>query len=227
MFSMLFDPLFITLVLPAFIFALLTQFKVVRRFKKYSKYRTKIGMTGAQAAKVILLKSGIKDVQIEKVEGDLTDHFDPRTNTIYLSESVHDVVTISAVGVAAHEAGHAIQYAKSYTPMKIRAGIIPVTNIGSKLSVPLIIIGIIFGMAGLVNIGILLFGTVVLFQLVTLPVEYNASKLAINALRNHGLLRREEIPAARRVLSAAALTYVGALAISLAQLIRLLALTQE
>lgn len=227
MLFMPFDPMFIVLVLPALLVSLWAQFRVNRRFKKYSHYGTAKGLTGAEAAREVLLKSGITGVEIERVEGHLTDHFDPRTNVIRLSDTVHDDTSVSAVGVAAHEAGHAVQYAHSYTPMRIRAGIIPITNFGSTLSVPLVLIGMFFGMTGLINIGILLFGTVVLFQLVTLPVEYNASNRALYALSSHGLLLNEEIPAARKVLSAAALTYVAALAVSLVQLLRLIALTRR
>jgi len=158
------------------------------------------------------------------VRGNLTDHFDPRDNVIRLSESVYDTPSVAAVGVAAHEAGHAIQYANAYIPMKIRATIIPVTSIGSKMAIPLVLIGILLEMTGLINIGILLFGTVVVFQLITLPVEFNASRRAINILDEARLLTREEIPASKKVLSAAALTYVGALALSLAQLLRLVML---
>jgi len=222
-----FDPLFLVLVLPTMLFSMWAQYKVTSSFKKYSEQPTSKGITGAQAARIVLDKSGITDVSIERIHGSLTDHFDPRTNVIRLSETVYDSTSVAAVGVAAHEAGHAIQYAEHYAPMKLRAAIIPVTNIGSKLAIPLVLIGLFLSLYGLINIGILLFGTVVLFQLITLPVEFNASRRAINILDQTAMLSRDEVPASKKVLNAAALTYVGALAMSLAQLIRLLALSQR
>jgi Zn-dependent membrane protease YugP len=221
---MLFDPLYLVLVMPALLFSMWAQFKVTSSFKKYSKQRTLNGLTGAEAAREVLREAGVSNVRIERVQGNLTDHFDPRTNVIRLSDSVYDVPSVAAVGVAAHEAGHAIQYASAYAPMKLRAAIIPMTNIGAKLSIPLIIIGLIIDFSGLISIGILLFGAVVVFQLITLPVEFNASSRAIGALSESGLLAAEEVPASKKVLSAAALTYVGALAVSLAQLIRWVAI---
>ncbi|MCL2392737.1 MAG: zinc metallopeptidase [Oscillospiraceae bacterium] len=222
-----FDPLFLVLVLPAMIFSMWAQHQVTSSFKKYSNQLTSKRLTGAQAAMAVLKHAGVTDVRIERISGSLTDHFDPRTNIIRLSDAVHDSTSVAAVGVAAHEAGHAIQYANQYAPMKVRAAIIPVTNIGSKLSMPLVLIGLILSMPGLINIGILLFGAVVLFQLITLPVEFNASSRALRILEDSALLSREEVPASRKVLTAAALTYVGALAVSLAQLIRLIALSQR
>ena len=222
-----FDPLYLYLVLPTMLFAMWAQFLIKQRFKKYSKQRTMRGLTGAAAAYEVLRQAGVNGVRIERVSGELSDHFDPKHNVIRLSDSVHDVASVAAVGVAAHEAGHAIQYAASYVPMKIRAGIIPVTNFGSMLAIPLVFAGLFFEMTGLINLGILLFGVVVLFQLLTLPVEFNASRRAINLLRDTGVLAKEEIPASRKVLSAAALTYVGALAVSLAQLIRLMAIANR
>jgi len=222
-----FDPLFLYLVLPTMLLAMWAQFRVSSTFKKYSKDRTYKGVTGAEAAREVLRSAGIHDVKIEKVHGHLTDHFDPRTNVIRLSESVYDAKTIAAVGVAAHEAGHAIQYAVHYAPIKIRTAILPVTSFGSKLAIPLVLIGLIFEMTGLINIGILLFGAVVLFQLITLPVEFNASRRAIAAIRDTGLLTSEELPGSKRVLTAAALTYVGALAVSLAQLLRLILISNR
>ena len=220
MLYMPFDIMYVVLVIPAFIFSLWAQYKVTSTFKKYSSQTTRNGLTGANAAQEVLRQAGVQNVQIVRVSGDLTDHFDPRTNTISLSGNVCDVPSVAAVGVAAHEAGHAVQYANSYGPMKFRAAIIPITNIGSKISVPLIILGIILGFTGLINIGILLFGLLVVFQLVTLPVEFNASNRAIAALGQSGALTKDELPAARKVLTAAGLTYVGALAVSLAQLLR-------
>jgi len=222
-----FDPMFLVLVVPAMIFSMWAQHQVSSSFKKYSQQQTSKRLTGAQAARAVLNDAGITNVQIERVQGHLTDHFDPRTNVIRLSTSVHDSTSVAAVGVAAHEAGHAIQYANKYAPMRLRAAIIPVTNIGSKLAMPLVLIGLLADMTGLINIGILLFTTVVLFQLVTLPVEFNASSRAIKTLDSSALLARDEVPAARKVLTAAALTYVGALAVSLAQLLRLVLLSRR
>jgi len=222
-----FDPLYLYLVLPAFIFSIWAQHKVTSSFKTYSKQRTANGKTGADAAKEVLHLAGISGVKIEPVKGNLTDHFDPTTNVIRLSENVYGTSSIAAVGVAAHEAGHAVQYATAYRPMKLRAAIIPITNLGSALSTPLIIIGLLFSMTGLINIGILLFGAVVFFQLVTLPVELNASRRAIAALDKSGFLTKDELPASKKVLTAAALTYVGALAVSLTQLIRLISLSRR
>ncbi|MDD4774685.1 MAG: zinc metallopeptidase [Eubacteriales bacterium] len=222
-----FDPLYLILVLPAFIFSLWAQAMVSGRFKKYSAQRTINGVTGADAARQVMERAGVHNVQIERAAGNLSDHYDPRTNVIRLSENVYDTASVAAVGVAAHEAGHAIQYASSYAPIRLRAAIIPVTNIGSKLSVPLIIIGMLLEMTGLINIGIILFGTVVVFQLITLPVEFNASRRAVSSLSQTGLLNDDELSGSKKVLSAAALTYIGALAVSLAQLIRLLAVSRR
>ena len=222
MLYMPFDMLYLVLVLPTLIFSLWAQNRVTTSFKKYSKQRTVNAITGEEAARMILRQAGVSGVKIESIKGNLTDHFDPRTNVIRLSENVYNAPSIAAVGVAAHEAGHAIQYASGYAPMKFRSAIIPITNIGSKLSMPLILIGVVFSMTGLINIGIWLFAAVVLFQLITLPVEFNASNRAVAALDGSGFVSKEEINASKKVLSAAALTYVGAMAVSLAQLIRLI-----
>jgi len=224
---MIFDPLYLYLVLPAVIFSMWAQYKVTSSFKKYSQQRTSTGITGAQAAREVLQKAGVSGVRIERVKGNLTDHFDPRSNIIRLSENVHDTPSVAAVGVAAHEAGHAVQHASGYAPIKLRSAIIPVTNIGSKLSMPLVILGLILSIPELINIGIILFGAVVLFQLITLPVEFNASARAVAALDKSGILKGSELQGSKRVLSAAALTYVGALAVSLAQLIRLIAMSRR
>ena len=227
MLYMPFDPLYLFLVIPTLIFSMWAQYRVTSSFKKYSMKYTRNGITGAEAAREVLRQAGINNVQIERVKGNLSDHFDPRTNVIRLSENVYDTPSVAAVGVAAHEAGHAVQYANAYAPMKLRAAIIPVTNIGSKLSIPLVILGIALGMTGLVNIGIILFGAVVVFQLITLPVEFNASRRAVAVLGESGILTGDELPASKKVLSAAALTYVGALAVSLAQLIRLIDMSRR
>ena len=227
MLYMPFDELYLFLVLPTIVFSLWAQFRVSSSFKKYSRQSTSNKMTGADAAREVLRLAGVTDVGIEPVSGNLTDHFDPRANVIRLSENVYNVSSVAAVGVAAHEAGHAIQYAESYAPMKIRAAIIPVTNVGSKLAVPLVILGIVLNMTGLINIGILLFGAVVLFQLITLPVEFNASRRALKSLDKSHMLTREEYPDSKKVLNAAALTYVAALALSLAQLLRFMAMRRR
>ena len=222
-----FDPLYVYLVLPALLFAMWAQFKVKGSFKKYSGQRTSKGITGAAAAREILRCAGLHNVKIERVSGSLTDHFDPRANVIRLSDSVHDAPNVAAVGVAAHEAGHAMQYAAGYFPIKIRAAILPITSVGSKLALPLAILGFAFNFTGLINIAIVLFGAVTLFQLITLPVEFNASRRAIGELGSTGILSHDELPASRKVLAAAALTYVAALAVSLVHLIRFILLANR
>jgi len=221
------DMNYIVLVLPAILFSLWAQHMVKSNFKKYSKARTANGLTGAEAAVEVLRRSGVSDVRIEPVAGNLTDHFDPRDNVIRLSQSVYNTQSIAAVGVAAHEAGHALQYANGYAPMKLRAAIIPVTSFGSKLAMPLVILGLVLGYVGLINLGILFFALAVVFQLVTLPVEFNASRRALSILDEYGLLSEDEMPGAKKVLAAAAMTYVAALAVSLAQLLRLIAMSQS
>lgn len=219
-----FDSLYLYLVVPAIIIAIWSQIKVKTTFSKYSAYRTDIN--GADAARRVLELNGVHGVKIERVSGKLTDHYDPRTNTIRLSESVCNSFSISAVGVAAHEAGHAVQYAKGYFPIKLRSVILPVCNLGSQLSLPLLIIGLIFNFYFLVKLGVIFFCGAFIFQLITLPVEFNASRRAVNALRDGGvLLTDNDIIYTRRVLSAAAMTYVAAALVSLAQLIRLIAIT--
>ncbi len=220
------DMTYIILVLPAIIFALWAQMNVNGTFKKYAKVATKRGMTGFDAARQILDANGLTHVRIAKVSGDLTDHFNPKDNTVYLSDSVHSVSSAAAVGVAAHEAGHAVQHALGYTPMKIRAAIIPATNIGSNLAMPLILLGIILSFPTLAYVGVIAFGLSTLFQLVTLPVEFNASSRAMAALTSSGTLDSGELKSARKVLTAAALTYVAALAVSLANLLRLFLLVK-
>ncbi len=219
-----FDSLYLYLVVPAIIIALWSQIKVKTTFSKYSACRSDI--SGADAARRVLELNGVSGVKIERVSGNLTDHYDPRTNTIRLSDSICDSYNISAVGVAAHEAGHAVQYAKGYFPIKLRSFILPVCNLGSQLSLPLLIIGLIFNFYFLVKLGVVFFCGALLFQLVTLPVEFNASSRAVAALKNGAvLLTDNDIKYAKKVLSAAAMTYVAAAFVSLAQLIRLIALT--
>ncbi|HIY08096.1 MAG TPA: zinc metallopeptidase [Firmicutes bacterium] len=218
------DMTYLVLVLPAFLFSLWAQMKVNSTFSRYSKVRSLRGLTGAQAARYILDRNGLAHVRIEQVAGNLTDHFDPRTNVVRLSQSVYNVPSIAAVGVAAHECGHAVQYAVGYGPMKLRAAIIPATNFGSKLALPLILIGLLFNSSQLLLAGILLFSLTAVFQLVTLPVEFNASSRALRTLDQQGILTQEELAGTRKVLTAAALTYVAALLVALAQLVRMLLL---
>ena len=198
-------------------------------FSKYSRIPSKRGFTGRDAALAVLDRYGITDVQIVKTSGELTDHFDPSANVIRLSESVYSGTSAASIGVAAHEAGHAAQYAEDYVPMKLRSAIIPATRIGSNLAMPLFLIGLVMSAYGeqflsIAYIGIFCFSLSTLFQLLTLPAELNASSRALAAIKEEGILDREEYPGAKRVLRAAALTYVAALAVSLLQLLRLLAI---
>ena len=216
-------------VLPFVIIAMVASANVNSTFKKYSKQLSRQGITGARAAERVLSSHGINNVRIERVAGNLTDHFDPKTNVIRLSDSVYDSTSTAAIGVACHEAGHAVQYAKSYNPIKIRTAIFPVVNIGSHLAIPLILLGVVLTAMGyystaIVNIGIACFGLTFLFQLITLPVEFNASNRALKAIADTNLLSTDEIVGARKTLRAAALTYVAAAAASLAQLLRLIIL---
>ncbi|HIU44268.1 MAG TPA: zinc metallopeptidase [Candidatus Ventrousia excrementavium] len=219
-----FDIYYFVLIIPAMLFALWAQVKVSSTFNRYSAQRTHTGMTGAQAAEAVLRACGVDGVRIERVAGNLTDHFDPRAGVIRLSQSVYDSPTVAAVGVAAHEAGHAAQYAEGYGPIRLRNAIIPVTQIGSSLAWPLLLIGLLFNYEALFFAGILFFMLAVVFQLVTLPVEFNASARAISVLGEGGYLSPDELPGAKKTLSAAAMTYVAALAVSIAQLLRLVLL---
>lgn len=215
------DYWYVVLVLPAVILAFWAQFRVNSTFEKYSRVPTR-GMTGYAAARMVLDRNGLSHVAIEEVKGHLSDHFDPRTNVIRLSSAVYHGANAAAAGVAAHEAGHAVQYAEQYAPMRLRAAIIPVTNFGSRLALPLLLIGILLAYPPLAYAGVLAFGLSTLFQLVTLPVEFNASRRALAAIGESGRFGSDEEQGARRVLTAAALTYVAALAVSLANLLRLL-----
>ncbi len=220
------DWYYIILVLPAVIFSLWASMKVNTTFEKYSKQNSARRMTGAEAAERVLRANGIYDVKIERIKGNLTDHYDPKANVIRLSEAVHDSVSTAAIGVAAHEAGHAVQHAQNYAPVKIRTAIVPITNIGSRLSIPLILIGILLSSLGeqysmIAYAGVAAFGLCVLFQLVTLPTEFNASSRALVAIEQCGILSQEELKGSRKVLTAAALTYVAALAVTLMQFLRL------
>lgn len=218
-----YDYTYILFMLPALIISIYAQFKVNSTFKKYSEVRSYRNITGAEAARRVLMNSGINDVTIEHISGNLTDHFDPRSKVIRLSDSVYNSTSVSAIGVAAHEAGHAVQHEVGYTPIKIRSALIPVTQFSSTLSMPLIFIGLLLPSYGWLAIaGIVLFSVAVLFQLVTLPVEFNASRRAIEKLEMTGLLYGEEIKGAKKVLSAAAMTYLAAMITSVLTLLRLL-----
>lgn len=215
------DYWYIVLVLPAMILGMIAQVKVKSTFEKYSTVYSRRGYTGADIARQILDKNGLYDVRVERVPGHLTDHFDPRDNVVRLSDSVYGSSSVASIGVAAHEVGHAIQYAKKYAPMKLRSAIIPVTRIGSTVAPILIMLGFFAWIDPLIIVGVALYSTVALFQLVTLPVEFNASRRALATLEREGILDREgELSGARRVLSAAAMTYVTALIMSLAYILR-------
>lgn len=217
-----FDPWYLLLVLPAVILAGIAQLWVQSTFRKYSKVGTLRGVTGREASEEIQRRNGIT-LPVERVGGNLTDHYDPRTNVIRLSDPVYGVNSVAAVGVAAHETGHALQYAKGYAPIRLRAAILPVTQIGSTLSPYLVLLGLLFEtMNFLAWAGIFLFGLSVLFQLITLPVEFNASARALKALSEGGIMTSEELAGARKVLTAAAMTYVAALFVSLMSLFRLI-----
>ena len=221
------DYSYIVYVLPAMIFALWAQYHVKSTFSKYSKIASENGMTGADAARLVLNANGLgSQVAVERVAGDLTDHYDPKANVIRLSNSVYDARTEAAVGVAAHEAGHAVQYANDYMPIHLRSAIIPVTRIGSNLAFPLVILGILFSIQFLVKIGVIFFGFSVLFQLITLPVELDASRRALENLKASGL-SEESTGAVKKVLGAAALTYVAALAVAIGNFLRLLSIANR
>ena len=224
-----FDWTYLILVLPCIILSLIASTAVNSTFKKYSQQLSMRRITGAQAAQRVLAYNGVSNVRIEQVSGNLTDHYDPKANVIRLSDDVYNSTSTAAIGVACHEAGHAVQYAQSYAPIKLRAAIIPITNFGSRLAMPLILLGIILSALGtfsnsIIYLGIGCFALSLVFQLVTLPVEFNASRRAMRAISDAEILTAEERVGARKTLTAAAMTYVAATAVSLAQLIRLLAL---
>ena len=196
--------------------------RVNTTFRRYAKVRSMTGMTGAEAAKKLLHSQGIYDVTVQSVRGQLTDHYDPRTKTVNLSEDVYGETSVAALGVAAHECGHAIQDNVGYFPLRLRAAFVPVANLGSKLSMPLILVGILIGLTPFVEIGIWMFVLAVLFQVITLPVEFNASARAVKLLDDVGILQGQEVDETRKVLGAAALTYVAAVAASVLQLLRLI-----
>lgn len=221
-----FDYTYFLFIVPALIVTMYAQFKVKSTFSKYSRISTIRNMTGAQAADSVARFGGAAGVQIQRIQGNLTDNFDPRDNTIRLSDDVYSSTSISAVGVAAHEAGHAIQHAHDYFPNKVRAALVPVTNFGSSLGMPLVIIGLILPVKYnfVVYLGIALFSLAVLFQLVTLPVEFNASMRAIRALDESGIMYPDELEGAKKVLKAAAMTYLAASFAAIMSLLRLIVL---
>lgn len=216
------DIWYLVLVLPAFLITLYAQFKVKSTFNKFSQYSTRSGITGYDAARRVLDSAGLQYVAISRTSGTLSDYYDPTQNTIFLSDSTYGKATIAAAGVAAHEAGHACQHAEEYAPLKLRTAIIPICNFGAGLAWPVILIGYMLGFGGLVYLGIALFSLSTFFQLVTLPVEFNASRRALASLEGCGLLNDDELYGAKKVLSAAALTYVASLAMSVANLLRLI-----
>lgn len=219
-----FDPTYILIIIAAII-SLIAQWRVNSAFSKYSRVASMSGMTGAQAARMILQSNEINDVSVQRISGKLTDHYNPSTKVLNLSESVYGSTSVAAIGVAAHECGHAIQHARGYFPLSLRTALVPVANIGSQLSWVFIIVGAILSFnQTLITIGIIMFSAAVLFQLVTLPVEFNASARALEQLESNGILYRDEVSQTRKVLSAAALTYVAAAATAILQLLRLIIL---
>lgn len=226
---MYFDWTYLVLVMPCVLLAAWASARVNSTFRKYSNQFSGCGITGREAAQRVLSANGLYQVRIENISGSLTDHYDPTSNVIRLSDSVYHSCSTAAIGVACHEAGHAVQHAQNYFPIRIRSAIIPVTNIGSKLAMPLILAGLLLSALGsyfyeLVYLGIACFGLSFVFQLVTLPVEFDASRRALAAISQGGILTDEELKGAKKTLQAAAMTYVAAMAVSLAQLLRLLIL---
>ena len=219
-----FDYTYWLIILPAFIITMLAQANVSSTFNRYQRMTNRRGYTGSMAAQMVLRAHGVTGVRVERVSGKLTDHYDPRTNVIRLSDAVYDSTSVAAVGVAAHEAGHAVQYAMDYGPIRLRSAIIPVCNFGSQAGILLLVIGLIFNSEMLFGLGVVFFSLMLLFQLITLPVEFNASARAMETLRSTDMLEGEELSGARKVLTAAALTYVAALLVSMAQLLRYLLL---
>jgi Zn-dependent membrane protease YugP len=217
----------IIILIIAMIFAVYAQAKVGTTYRKYTNVQNSKGITGGQAARTILDKNGLNNVPIEVVAGKMSDHYDPRTRVMRLSGDVYNGATISAVSIAAHEAGHAVQHATGYSPLKIRNSIAPVVNIASNLAWPILILGIFLQISGLFTLGILMFSAAVFFQAITLPVEFNASKIAVEMLDNYGIIDESEKGGAKRMLSAAAMTYLAAMAMSLANLLRLIMLNNR
>ncbi len=220
----MFDSTYLIYVLIPLLISMWASARVNSTFKKYSKYTTQKGVAASQITRMILDRAGLNNVEIERVGGSLTDHFDPRTNVIRLSQSVYDSTSVAAIGVAAHEAGHAMQYAKGYIPIKFRNFLVPIVNFSSRLAMPLILLGFFMELGGLVDFAIILYGAVVLFSLITLPVELNASKRALAVLGEYDVLTLEETGAAKKVLGAAAMTYVASMLAALGSFIRILTL---
>ena len=219
-----FDYYYLLLVVPALLITVWAQYKVKSTFARYSRVLSSRGISGSRAAEDILRGAGLYDIRVEPVAGSLTDHYDPRAGVIRLSQDVYGSTSVASIGVAAHEAGHALQHAEHYAPLKLRNAIIPLTNLGSTLSIPLVLIGYFMGAQPLVTAGIVLFSLVAVFQLITLPVEFNASRRAIAIIGQQAMLSSEELQGAKKVLTAAALTYVASLLVSLANLLRLVLL---
>ncbi len=224
---MYFDPYYLIFVVPALILSLYAQVKVNSTFSRYSKIPSRRGVTGAEAARYLLEANGISDVRIEPVAGSLTDHYDPSSKTLRLSAPVYNQTSISAIGVAAHETGHAIQHARGYKPLVLRSTLVPIANIGSGAGPLMAIFGIIFSWGWMINLGLILFGAAVLFYLVTLPVEFNASKRAVTILESSGTLGGEELAGVKKVLSAAAMTYVASAVVAIANFLRLILLSRS
>jgi uncharacterized protein len=219
--------LFLATAIVPLLFGLWAQMKVKRTFAKYSQVTPRNGMNGAEAAAAVLRSSGLPQLQIRPVAGRLSDHYDPRNRTLNLSADVGQASSLAALGVAAHEAGHAVQDAQNYRPMRIRQALVPAATVGQSLWFIPVVLGLIMGLTGLVTIGLILFAVIVLFQLITLPVEFDASKRALVALEGQGLLAADEVPGARAVLNAAALTYIAGFVAALGQLIYFFALSRE
>ena len=218
------------LVIIGAVISMIASSRVNSEFRKYSRVASRSGLTGAQAAMELLHSQGIYDVSVQHIAGNLTDHFDPRNKTVSLSDPVYNSTSLAAIGVAAHECGHAMQHDKGYAPLAIRSALLPVANIGSTLSWPLIIIGLLIGGSAssfLINLGIIFFMGALLFQIVTLPVEFDASARALRLLESTGMMAQDEVSGSRKVLKAAALTYVAAVAASILQLLRLIAIANR
>lgn len=224
MYYPIFDSTYLIYVIIPVIISIWASSRVNSTFRKYSKYSNERGLSASQVTRMILDNGGLSNVAIERVAGELTDHYDPRTNTIRLSESVYSSTSVAAIGVAAHEAGHAFQHAKGYFPIKVRNSLVPVANLASRLAIPLILLGFFMELGGLVSGAIILYSAVVLFSLITLPVEFDASRRALRVLDEYGILTNEENGAAKKVLGAAAMTYVASMLVALGSFLRVLAL---
>ena len=220
--GLFYDYWYFVLVVPMLVLSIIAQVKVKSTYNKFSKVSNTKGITGAYAAQAVLTHYGINDVRIEQVSGKLTDHYAPKVKVIRLSEGVYGSSTIAAVGIACHEAGHAAQHAQDYAPIKIRNSLVPVCNIGSSLGIPLALIGYFLGFEPLISIGLLLYAAIALFQVVTLPVELNASRRAMKVIDETGLLQDEEQSGAKKVLTAAAMTYIASMLVAIANLLRLI-----